>query len=68
MHLENMDNIDDIECIRFDGPTFLVIISEYKELFNDEHVSLKAIREYFGSEIQISEEFLNEGFEILRAF
>lgn len=68
MGLENLTNIDDIEVIKFDGPTYSKIIREYKNLFNEDRVSIRDVSEYFGADVEITEEFINGGFEILRAF
>lgn len=59
MSLQNMTDIDDIDCILVTGETLGRISEEFRILFDvPGHVSVRELEDYFGSPIKLTMEFI----------
>lgn len=65
MALENMNGIDDIESILIDGQTLQRVQEEYQIMF-EQGGAIAELEDYFGAKIELTSEFLPQGFKIKR--
>jgi|31_taG_2_1085359.scaffolds.fasta_scaffold00185_11 restriction endonuclease Mrr len=67
MALENMNGIDDIESILIDGQTLQRVQEEYQIMFEQGGaIAVRELEDYFGAKIELTSEFLPQGFKIKR--